>query len=117
MFSGIICYGGMDGRRNDQGNPSPNSDLYLFKLRLGGGYEWSLIDLDPASLVPPGRTLHSACSISEDELFVFGGVHSATPYQCLADGKNANISTFWHSSENRITKHYINNADKMFANY
>ena len=59
---------------------------YLFKLRLGGGYEWNLVDLDPASLVPPGRTLHSACGISEDEVFVFGGVHSATPYQCLADG-------------------------------
>merc|ERR1711964_103308 len=30
--SGYILYGGMDGRRNDQGNPSPNSDLYLLKV-------------------------------------------------------------------------------------
>jgi len=84
--AGFILYGGMDGRRNDQGNPSPNSDLYILKLTGRGVYEWQMAELDPASAIPPARTLHTCSSISEDEVFVFGGIHSATPYQCLADG-------------------------------
>jgi len=82
---GFILYGGMDGRRNDQGNPSPNSDLYLLRLVSKGNYEWSMIELDPASGIPPARTLHSA-TCNGDEVVVFGGIHSATPYQCLNDG-------------------------------
>lgn len=29
---GFFLFGGMDGRRNDQGNPAPNSDLFVLKL-------------------------------------------------------------------------------------
>lgn len=83
---GFIVYGGMDGRRNDQGNPSPNSDLYLLKVSQKGFYEWAMVELDPASGVPPARTLHSATAVNDDEIFVFGGIHSATPYQCMNDG-------------------------------
>eukprot|EP00931_Biecheleriopsis_adriatica_P101533 TRINITY_DN7664_c0_g1_i1.p1 TRINITY_DN7664_c0_g1~~TRINITY_DN7664_c0_g1_i1.p1 ORF type:complete len:4295 (+),score=1011.97 TRINITY_DN7664_c0_g1_i1:399-12887(+) len=36
--------------------------------------------------MPPVRTLHSAIAISQDELFLFGGMHSTTPYQVLNDG-------------------------------
>ncbi|CAD7974700.1 unnamed protein product [Amoebophrya sp. A25] len=82
---GFVLYGGMDGRRNDQGNPSPNSDLYLLKLPSKGMYEWQMIELDPASGIPPARTLHSA-TCNGEEVVVFGGIHSATPYQCLNDG-------------------------------
>jgi hypothetical protein len=76
----------MDGRRNDQGNPAPNADLYILKLRSGYGYEWQMVDLDPSSNIPPPRTLHSATSISDDEIFMFGGTLSTTPHQCLQDG-------------------------------
>merc|ERR1719409_1571466 len=64
----------------------PNADLYTLKLRPGYGYEWQMVDLDPSSNVPPPRTLHSATSISEDEIFIFGGTISTTPHQCLQDG-------------------------------
>ncbi len=70
---GFILYAGMDGRRNDQGNPSPNSDLYALKLQGKGSYEWSLLELDPASGVPPARTLHAATSATGDEVVIFGG--------------------------------------------
>mmetsp|Transcript_146756 Transcript_146756/g.471049 ORF Transcript_146756/g.471049 Transcript_146756/m.471049 type:complete len:4209 (+) Transcript_146756:103-12729(+) len=86
MQSGFIMFGGMDGRRNDQGNPSPNSDLYTLKLGNNKTYEWSPIELDAASMVPPARTLHTASCTSKDEIFVFGGLHSAMPYQSLQDG-------------------------------
>ena len=42
----------MDGRRNDQGSPAPNADLYSLKLRPSYGYEWQMVDLDPSSNVP-----------------------------------------------------------------
>merc|ERR1719247_1796382 len=84
--AGWIVFGGMDGRRNDQGNPAPNSDLYILKLRSGYGFEWQMVDLDPSSSIPPPRTLHSSTSISEDEIFVFGGTLSTTPHQCMQDG-------------------------------
>ncbi|KAF4730437.1 hypothetical protein FOZ62_030705, partial [Perkinsus olseni] len=83
---GFICYGGMDGRRNDLGNPAPNSDLYILKLHPQYQYEWQMVELDPSSRTPPGRTLHTATCVTDDEIFFFGGIHSATPYQCLNDG-------------------------------
>ena len=42
----------MDGRRNDQGSPAPNADLYTLKLKPSYGYEWQMVDLDPSSNVP-----------------------------------------------------------------
>ncbi|CAJ1331853.1 unnamed protein product [Effrenium voratum] len=75
----------MDGRRNDQGNPAPNSDLYLLKVG-GRTFQWDLVEIDPGSQLPPARTLHTAISISQDEVFVFGGIHSATPDRVLNDG-------------------------------
>jgi hypothetical protein len=84
--AGFVIFGGMDGRRNDQGSPAPNADLYSLKLRPSYGYEWQMVDLDPSSNVPPPRTLHSATAISEDEIFIFGGCVSTTPHQCLQDG-------------------------------
>eukprot|EP00420_Gonyaulax_spinifera_P008696 CAMPEP_0197936988 /NCGR_PEP_ID=MMETSP1439-20131203/115827_1 /TAXON_ID=66791 /ORGANISM="Gonyaulax spinifera, Strain CCMP409" /LENGTH=182 /DNA_ID=CAMNT_0043559985 /DNA_START=97 /DNA_END=641 /DNA_ORIENTATION=- len=86
MSAGFIMFGGMDGRRNDQGNPAPNSDLFVLKLGSQFSYEWSPIELDAASQVPPARTLHTAIAASTDEIFTFGGIHSAMPYQCLQDG-------------------------------
>lgn len=81
--AGFVMYGGMDGRRNDQGNPAPNSDLFILKLGNQQTYEWCPIELDAASQVPPARTLHSALATTGDEIFCFGGIHSAMPYQCL----------------------------------
>ncbi|CAE7817106.1 ODA11 [Symbiodinium microadriaticum] len=74
----------MDGRRNDQGNPAPNSDLFLLKPGQPGeaSYKWEVVEIDPGSQLPPVRTLHTAISISQDEVFLFGGIHSTTPYQC-----------------------------------
>jgi len=86
MTQGFIMFGGMDGRRNDQGNPAPNSDLFVLKLGSQSTYEWSPIELDAASQVPPARTLHSALGTSADEIFIFGGIHSAMPFQTLQDG-------------------------------
>lgn len=86
MSSGFIMFGGMDGRRNDQGHPAPNSDLFVLKLGSKFTYEWANIELDQASQMPPARTLHAAVATSADEIFVFGGMHSAMPYQCLQDG-------------------------------
>ncbi|CAK0791281.1 unnamed protein product [Prorocentrum cordatum] len=86
---GFIMYGGMDSRRNDQGQSAPNSDLFVLKLGQNHTYRWESIELDAASQVPPVRTLHSAVSTSStsnDEMFIFGGIHSAMPYQCLQDG-------------------------------
>jgi len=86
---GFIMFGGMDSRRNDQGQSAPNSDLFVLKLGNNRTYKWESIELDAASQVPPARTLHSAVSTSptnSDEVFVFGGIHSAMPYQCLQDG-------------------------------
>ncbi|CAE7926617.1 ODA11 [Symbiodinium sp. KB8] len=80
---GADRYGGMDGRRNDQGNPAPNSDLFLLKPGQPGeaSYKWEVVEIDPGSQLPPVRTLHTAISISQDEVFLFGGIHSTTPYQ------------------------------------
>ncbi|CAE7831418.1 ODA11 [Symbiodinium sp. CCMP2592] len=86
MSQGFFLFGGMDGRRNDQGNPAPNSDLFKLKLGARGEYEWSPIELDAASQVPPARTLHSAIATSADEIFIWGGIHSAMPFQTLQDG-------------------------------
>ena len=52
-------HGGMDGRRNDQGNPAPNSDVFILKLGQQRTYEWQAIELDAASQIPPARI--SAC--------------------------------------------------------
>ncbi|CAK9103509.1 Dynein alpha chain [Durusdinium trenchii] len=82
---GFLLYGGMDGRRNDQGNPAPNSDLYLLKVG-GKTFQWEQVEVDPGSQLPPARTLHTALAISQDEVFVFGGIHSATPDRVLNDG-------------------------------
>jgi dynein heavy chain len=84
--AGFVMHGGMDGRRNDQGNPAPNSDVFILKLGQQRTYEWQAIELDAASQIPPARTLHSALATSGDEIFIFGGIHSAMPYQCLQDG-------------------------------
>lgn len=83
---GFFLFGGMDGRRNDQGNPAPNSDLFVLKLGARGECKWSPIELDAASQVPPARTLHSALATSADEIFIWGGIHSAMPFQTLQDG-------------------------------
>jgi hypothetical protein len=32
---GVFCFGGTDGRRNDEGHPAPNADLYMLELREG----------------------------------------------------------------------------------
>ncbi|CAE8584690.1 unnamed protein product, partial [Polarella glacialis] len=84
--SGFLLYGGMDGRRNDQGNPSPNSDLYMLKPGPRNTYEWQVVEIDPGSQMPPVRTLHTAVAITPDEVLLFGGLHSTTPYQVLNDG-------------------------------
>jgi len=84
--AGFVMYGGMDGRRNEIGNPSPNSDLFVLKLCSNKSYEWIAIELDAASQLPPARTLHSAAATSPDEILMFGGIHSTMPYQCLQDG-------------------------------
>ncbi|CAK8998622.1 Glyceraldehyde-3-phosphate dehydrogenase [Durusdinium trenchii] len=109
---GIMGIGrGSDGAPgNDQGNPAPNSDLFVLKLGARGECKWSPIELDAASQVPPasafGRsgktaktseahhaergwlrgTLHSALATSADEIFIWGGIHSAMPFQTLQDG-------------------------------
>jgi hypothetical protein len=33
--AGILCFGGIDGRKNDQGVHVPNSDLYLLRRKDG----------------------------------------------------------------------------------
>jgi len=86
MWKAFFLFGGMDGRRNDQGNPAPNSDLFVLKLGARGECKWSPIELDAASQVPPARTLHSALATSADEIFIWGGIHSAMPFQTLQDG-------------------------------
>eukprot|EP00930_Biecheleria_cincta_P103951 TRINITY_DN9605_c0_g4_i1.p1 TRINITY_DN9605_c0_g4~~TRINITY_DN9605_c0_g4_i1.p1 ORF type:complete len:4232 (-),score=759.91 TRINITY_DN9605_c0_g4_i1:457-13152(-) len=91
---GFLLYGGMDGRRNDQGNPSPNSDLYLLKPGPRSTFEWQVVEIDPGSQMPPVRTLHTAMAISQDEVFLFGGMHSTTPYQVLNDGWILDITCF-----------------------
>lgn len=45
-----------------------------------------IIDHSYCPQIPPPRTLHSATS-NGDEIVVFGGIHSATPFQCLNDGR------------------------------
>ena len=32
---GVFCFGGVDGRKHEQGQIVPNSDLYLLKVRDG----------------------------------------------------------------------------------
>lgn len=48
---GFMMFGGMDGRRNDQGNPAPNSDLFTLTLGAQQSYQWSAIELDASSQV------------------------------------------------------------------
>ena len=31
--SGIVCFGGIDGRKNEKGLTVPNNDLHILKLR------------------------------------------------------------------------------------
>ncbi|CAL1157217.1 unnamed protein product [Cladocopium goreaui] len=89
----------MDGRRNDQGNPAPNSDLYLLKVG-GKTFQWEQVEIDPGSQLPPARTLHTAVSISQDEVFVYGGIHSATPDRVLNDGWILDTTCFeWKNAQ------------------
>ena len=76
--TGIYCYGGMDGRRNDMGNPSPNSDLH--KLTLAPeGYRWNSVEIPSGSAIPPIRTfLGYSC---RGVYCVWWHILS-TPYQC-----------------------------------
>eukprot|EP00913_Durusdinium_trenchii_P004410 g4089.t1 len=103
---GFLLYGGMDGRRNDQGNPAPTLSAPGRCRRRGRSaivvvvgqsvpskktgpwdqQQWEQVEVDPGSQLPPARTLHTALAISQDEVFVFGGIHSATPDRVLNDG-------------------------------
>lgn len=87
-------FGGMDGRRNDQGNPSPNSDVYLLQLGAGTSFEWSAPEIEPSSAIPPARTLHTILAGGGDELVLFAGMHSTTPYQVLNDGWTLDVTNF-----------------------
>lgn len=31
--AGFVCYGGMDGRKDDKGRVTPNSDVYVLSLK------------------------------------------------------------------------------------
>jgi dynein heavy chain len=91
---GFVLYGGMDGRRNDQGNPAPNSDIYVLKLLPQNSFEWSMPDVEASSQIPPARTLHTVIANSSEEMVLFGGMHSTTPYQVLNDGWTLDVTTF-----------------------
>ncbi|CAK0812639.1 unnamed protein product, partial [Prorocentrum cordatum] len=102
---GFVLYGGMDGRRNDLGNPAPNSDLFVLKLGPKGTFEWNGVEIDAGSQTPPVRTLHTAVAVSSDELFVFGGIHSTTPYQALNDGWTLDTTGFeWRRCQFKTAK-------------
>lgn len=84
---GYVCFGGIDGRKNEKGHPVPNNDLYLFTVR-GQEYSWSRPQIvsDSSTHHPPVRTLHSATRIDDSRVFVFGGLHCSSPYKVLNDG-------------------------------
>ncbi|OLP90720.1 Dynein alpha chain, flagellar outer arm [Symbiodinium microadriaticum] len=68
---GADRYGGMDGRRNDQGKSVTDTKARSGGTALGGGDRPRVAAAASAN----------AISISQDEVFLFGGIHSTTPYQ------------------------------------
>ena len=53
-------------------------------LHFVGEYEWaSTVSVQTGA--PPARTLHTANAIDDQKIFVFGGIHSSTPYKALND--------------------------------
>ena len=64
-----------------------------------GEYTWKVPEKLAMSGSPPIRTLHGAVSISDTEIFVFGGVHCYSPYKLLNDSWILDTSTFqWRSA-------------------
>eukprot|EP00919_Chromeraceae_sp_WS-2016_P002532 GHVR01006188.1.p1 GENE.GHVR01006188.1~~GHVR01006188.1.p1 ORF type:complete len:310 (-),score=56.87 GHVR01006188.1:754-1683(-) len=94
-------FGGIDGKTEKVGPPTPCDDFYLLSIQ-GLNYRWHSINLNENTRTPPGRSMHTATSIN-DKVFLFGGIRSATPFQCLNDGWifDAKIPEFvqiqWHS--------------------
>ena len=70
--SGIICYGGTDGRKNDRGSSVPNSDLYILSL-TENTYSWTHAIPKDKNLwkLPPSRVNHAAVAVDSLKVCVF----------------------------------------------
>eukprot|EP00920_Eleutheroschizon_duboscqi_P041031 GHVT01098111.1.p1 GENE.GHVT01098111.1~~GHVT01098111.1.p1 ORF type:complete len:180 (-),score=24.07 GHVT01098111.1:637-1176(-) len=98
---GLLCFGGTtnsSGNAADDLPPEPTADVLLFSIRPGGQYEWHSLfkdspqDGSSSGSYPRGRTLHSCTATSPEEVFIFGGLSSSSPFTCLNDGWVLDIS-------------------------
>ena len=71
-----IMYGGLDVNSKVEGNIIPSKDVYALRVTQKGEYIWALIECD-GDEIPLPRTNHSACKISKNEMFVFGGYYTS----------------------------------------
>ena len=68
-----ILFGGLDNEKKD-GKIAPNNQVYVLRLLSNNNCEWRLQKCD--GFIPLPRTNHAACTISGDEMMIFGGYFS-----------------------------------------
>lgn len=71
-----IMYGGLDVNSRIEGNIIPNGQVYTLRISQKGDYMWTHTECDGDD-IPLPRTNHSACKISKNEMFVFGGYYTS----------------------------------------
>lgn len=71
-----VLYGGLDANSRMEGNIVPNSQVWTLRINQKGEYVWTMTECDGEE-VPMPRTNHSACKISKNEMFVFGGYYTS----------------------------------------
>ena len=65
--SAILCFGGIDGRKNEEGLVTPNADLYMLKIREG------MIRLMHISIISRAIQLECARKLARSWCYVAAG--------------------------------------------
>jgi len=69
-----ILFGGLDNEKKN-GKVAPNNEVYTLKLMQKEQCNWKLES--PGGEMPLPRSNHTACSIGDNEMLVFGGLYSS----------------------------------------
>lgn len=72
----FILYGGLENNTKGDGALLPSDKVYNLKITVKGDCVWTAIDCE-GDEIPLPRTNHSACKISKNEMFVFGGYYTS----------------------------------------
>lgn len=72
----FILYGGLENNTKGDQQLLPSDKVYNLKITVKGDCVWTAIDCEGEE-IPLPRTNHSACKISKNEMFVFGGYYTS----------------------------------------